>query len=133
MMQSDLPAVALLDAAAFTPLWQNPQSALVRALPQACVATLAEDDQGLAGYQITTANPFGAHLARLAVRPDIQNRGLGSHLVRDLIDRLHRQGATRLTVNTQSDNRASLALYRKIGFATSGEQFPVYSYEVSDL
>jgi ribosomal-protein-alanine N-acetyltransferase len=130
MTQDDLPGVARLDAAAFMPLWQNPLSALTRALPQASVATVAEDDQGLVGYQIATANPFGAHLARLAVRPDAQNRRLGSHLVADLIARLHVQGTSRLTVNTQSDNFASLALYKKIGFAVSGEQFPVYSYEV---
>lgn len=131
MQVDDLQAVAELDANAFMPLWQNPLSALEKALPQATAATVAEDSHGLVGYQISTANPFGAHLARLAVRPDAQYRGLGSLMVTDLLQRLHRKGVARLTVNTQSDNPASLALYRKMGFVQTGENFPVYSFAVA--
>jgi ribosomal protein S18 acetylase RimI-like enzyme len=36
----------------------------------------------------------------------------------------------RLTVNTQSDNAASLALYRKTGFHETGERYPVYQLPV---
>jgi len=78
MQPDDLPEVAELDAAAFKPLWQNTLDALERALSQATSAIVAEDAQGLVGYQLSTANPFGAHLARLAVRPDVQRRGVGS-------------------------------------------------------
>jgi ribosomal-protein-alanine N-acetyltransferase len=130
MQTDDLAAVAELDAFAFTPLWQNSLDALEKALPQATAATVAEDAQGLVGYQISTANPFGAHLARLAVRPDAQRRGLGSLIVTDLIQRLKNKGIARLTVNTQSDNHASLALYRKMGFVLTGEKFPVYCFSV---
>ena len=130
MQAEDLPAVAELDANAFMPLWQNPLPALEKALPQASAATVAEDARGLVGYQISTSNPFGAHLARLAVRPDAQQRGLGSLIVADLLQRLHRKRVTRLTVNTQSDNHASLALYRKTGFVLTGENFPVYTFSV---
>ena len=131
MQPADLPEVAELDAFAFMPLWQNPLDALEKALPQATSATVVEDDQGLVGYQISTANPFGAHLARLAVRPDAQRHGLGSLIVADLIHRLKKKNVARLTVNTQSDNLASLALYEKMGFVVTGEKFPVYCYSVS--
>jgi ribosomal protein S18 acetylase RimI-like enzyme len=131
MQTNDLPVVAELDAAAFMPLWQNPLDALEKALPQATSATVAEDEQGVVGYQISTANPFGAHLARLAVRPDAQRRGLGTLIVTDLIRRLKNKNVARLTVNTQSDNHASLALYEKMGFVTTGEKFPVYCFTVS--
>jgi ribosomal-protein-alanine N-acetyltransferase len=131
MQPGDLPEVARLDAASFMPLWQNPLDALEKALPQATSATVVEDAQGLAGYQISTANPFGAHLARLAVRPDAQRRGLGSLIVSDLIHRLRDRKTARLTVNTQSDNHASLALYKKMGFSLTGEKFPVYCYSIS--
>jgi ribosomal-protein-alanine N-acetyltransferase len=130
MRPGDLTGVAELDAAAFAPLWQNPLDALERALPQATSTRVAEDAQGLVGYQISTANPFGAHLARLAVRPDAQRRGLGSLLVTDLIRHLKVKGVARLTVNTQSDNLGSLALYEKMGFVVTGEKFPVYCCQV---
>jgi len=131
MQPSDLPEVAKLDAFSFMPLWQNPLDALEKALPQATAATVAEDDRGLIGYQISTANPFGAHLARLAVRPDAQRRGLGSLIVMDLIRRVKKKNLARLTVNTQSDNLSSLTLYEKLGFVVTGEKFPVYCFSVS--
>jgi len=131
MQPGDLPEVAELDAAAFLPLWQNPLDALERALPQATSATVMEDAQGMVGYQISTANPFGAHLARLAVRPDSQRRGYGSVIVTDLIRRLKEKKVARLTVNTQGDNHASLALYEKMGFVVTGETFPVFCYSIS--
>jgi hypothetical protein len=36
----------------------------------------------------------------------------------------------RLTVNTQSDNASSLALYKKTGFLETGERYPVYELQV---
>jgi len=35
-----------------------------------------------------------------------------------------------VTVNTQEDNRASLALYHRLGFEISGESYPVYLFEI---
>jgi len=131
MKSGDLQDVAELDAAAFAPLWQNPMSSLERALPQANFATVAEDELGLAGYQISTENPFGSHLARLAVRPDAQRRGIGSLIVNDLMRRAKSKNIARLTVNTQSDNLASIALYKKLSFVVTGEKFPVFCYSVS--
>ena len=126
MTPADLPAVARLDAAAFEPIWQNSEEALQGAFPQAMVATVAESAGAVIGYQITTRNPFGAHLARLAVLPEAQRRGVGRALVDDLVRQLVQQAVSRLTVNTQSDNLTSLSLYGRMGFRTTGERYPVY-------
>jgi ribosomal protein S18 acetylase RimI-like enzyme len=130
MSQYDLPAVAELDAAAFDPLWQNSLPSLEHAYPQAVLATVAEAGGQLLGYQLSTRNPLGAHLARLAVLPVFQGRGLGRALVADLVQRAERHAMYRLTVNTQSDNAASLALYMQTGFRETGERFPVYQLQV---
>jgi len=131
MTAVDLPSVAGVDAAAFEPIWQNSLEALLGAFPQAMVATVAESAGAVIGYQITTRNPFGAHLARLAVLPRAQRRGVGGALVNDLIRQLVQQSIVRLTVNTQSDNLTSLSLYRRIGFRATGERYPVYECAIS--
>jgi ribosomal-protein-alanine N-acetyltransferase len=130
MLQYDLPAVAEVDAAAFEPLWQNSLPSLERAYPQAVLATVVEADGRVLGYQLSTRNPLGAHLARLAVRPELQGRGVGRALVADLVQQAERHAMYHLTVNTQSDNSSSLALYRKIGFRETGERYPVYQLQV---
>lgn len=130
MLQYDLPAVAEVDAAAFDPLWQNSLPSLERAYPQAVLATVVEANGQVLGYQLSTRNPLGAHLARLAVRPELQGLGLGRAMIADLIQQADRHAMYRLTVNTQSDNAASLVLYKKTGFLETGERFPVYQLQV---
>jgi len=130
MTESDLPQVERTDAASFHPLWQNPLGSLQRALSQSLSATVAEDKQGIIGYQISTGGGQRAHLARLAVHPTAQGRGVGKALLSDLFRMLTQQGISRLTVNTQNDNVTSLNLYHKMGFVRTGEQYPVYTLEV---
>lgn len=128
MNEDDLPAAAHLDMEAFGNFWHNSLDSLKRAKAQSSYASVAEDSSGLIGYQLSTGNPFGTHLARLGVRKEAQSRGVGTTLVSDLIHRLDPSRMARLSVNTQADNMASLALYKKIGFTLTGEHYPVLVY-----
>ena len=75
MTADDLAQTVETDASAFAPLWRNSYVALQKALPQALFATVAEKDGQIIGYQLSTPNPLGAHLARLAVRKEAQGTG----------------------------------------------------------
>lgn len=132
MRASDLPAVAKVDLEAFGGFWHNTEEALRKALPQCASATVAEKDFEVIGYQISAQNQSGAHLARLAVKPVFQGRGVASALVSHLVLSLGGGMTNRLSVNTQSDNAASLALYKKLGFTPTGERFPVFVYPGGD-
>jgi ribosomal protein S18 acetylase RimI-like enzyme len=131
MMLFDLPAVADVDASAFELLWQNTLPMLERAYPQAAWTTVAEMDGQVIGYQLSTRSSLGGHLARLAVRPTVQGKGVGYALVAHLIQQIVRDGITHLTVNTQSDNAISLTLYQRLGFHETGERYPVYEMQVA--
>ena len=131
MIQEDLPRVAELDAAAFEPLWHNSLRALNKAYEQASYVSVAEDGARLIGYQLSTGGSFGAHLARLAVLPEEQGHGVGNALVADLILHMQKAGGSKITVNTQANNLASLALYGRLGFRRTGEKYPVYTLQVS--
>lgn len=128
LQNEDMPAVANIDIEAFGWFWHNTADALQRARSLSVSATVAEDNSGVIGYQISTGNSRGTHLARLAVKPELQGRGVGSALVNDLIQRT---GTRHLSVNTQHDNAASLTLYKKIGFIRTGEYFPVLVYPIT--
>ncbi len=130
MTESDLPDVERTDAASFDPLWQNSLETLHKAFAQSLLATVAENDAGIIGYQLSTGGGQRAHLARLAVNSSMQGRGIGRALLGDLFARLINQGIFRLSVNTQSDNAVSLSLYQKMGFIRPGEQYPVYIFDV---
>ncbi len=129
MRPEDLSAVAQVDWQAFAPPWRHSLSSLRRALDQALLATVLELDGQILGYQITTGHAFGAHLARLAVHPNVQGQGWGKALLAHLFAFLRARHIQQLTVNTQHDNLASLSLYRRMGFERTGEAYPVYVYE----
>ena len=128
--KADLPEVEKVDSASFEPLWQNPLDTLQRAFAQALYATVVENEKGIIGYQISTGGGQRAHLARLAVHPAVQGKGAGRALLNDLFVFLTHMGIARLSVNTQSDNQASLSLYQRMGFARTGEQYPVYTFDI---
>lgn len=131
MTEADLPAVEKTDAASFEPLWHNPLDTLHRALGQAFYATVAENENGIIGYQLSTGGAQRAHLARLAVHPAVQGKGAGRALLSDLFAYLTYRSIPRLSVNTQSDNAVSLSLYQRMGFVRTGEQYPVYTFDVA--
>jgi ribosomal protein S18 acetylase RimI-like enzyme len=133
MTEDDLLQVEKTDAASFDPLWQNPLDTLRRALAQSLYATVAENENGIIGYQISTGGGQRAHLARLAVHPVVQGRGAGRALLSDLFRYIIYAGISRLSVNTQSDNQVSLSLYQRMGFIRTGEQYPVYTFDVSPM
>jgi ribosomal protein S18 acetylase RimI-like enzyme len=114
--------------AAFGGVWQNTAACLEIAFLQSAAATIAEQDGEPVGYQISTGSQMGGHLARLAVLPEYHNQGVGYTLVDDLLSLFEKRGAHHVTVNTQHDNLASLALYRKAGFRLTGEEYPVYEW-----
>jgi [ribosomal protein S18]-alanine N-acetyltransferase len=130
MTEADLPDVQEVDAASFDPLWQNSLETLRRAFSQSLLATVAETEAGIVGYQLSTGSGQRAHLARLAVHPALQGRGVGRALLKDLFSKLVNNGIYKLSVNTQSDNVVSLRLYQRMGFIRTGEQYPVYMFDV---
>lgn len=130
MQTVDLPEVLDLDKTSFAPLWGLSLEGIKRAYQQSSYATVvvAPDTHKLIGYQISTATDYSAHLARLGVDPAMQKQGIGYCLVTDLLEHFQQKHTYNVTVNTQNDNLASLALYKKLGFFYTGEQLPVFVY-----
>ena len=84
--------------------------------------TVAEHLGEVVGYCHAMDLEAGEGLVNsLVVRTDMRRRGLGAALLQEAIARLTAQGATRISLNVVSANRAAIALYQKLGFATYDE------------
>lgn len=131
MNLGDLPAIEQVDSMAFGDVWQNSRSCLEIAYQQAAIATVAELEHKIIGYQISTSTTLGGHLARLAVSPEYQGEGVGYTLLNDMLSQFQRRGAYSVSVNTQHDNLISLHLYEKAGFKRTGEEYPLYRFGIN--
>lgn len=127
MIASDLDEVALVDERSFEKQWRNNRESIELSYNQSQHSTVVEFQNQIVGYELTTANQYAAHLARLAVLPEFQQRGIARYLVTSMLRWCANAGAVQVTVNTQSDNIASLHLYHELGFELTGETYPVYS------
>ncbi|HPO57348.1 MAG TPA: GNAT family N-acetyltransferase [Anaerolineaceae bacterium] len=125
LIPPDLPAVAQLDQRCFEDIWQLSLDSLHHAFGQSAYSTVVEVNRRIVAYQISTESGVSAHLARIAVDPDWQGKGIGLHLLLDMLRFFTGQGHTYITVNTQSNNQASLALYQAAGFTRTQEAYPV--------
>ena len=128
MLPEDFTRIHEIDLNAFDLIWRNSKSQLKTAHQEAFSARVIDREGLAAAYQISTTNPQGGHLARLAVDPDYQNQGLATRLMEDMLDSFQNHGIVEVTVNTQSNNKASLDLYQKFGFIRLEETYPVLQY-----
>ena len=122
----DMVRMTLVDQTAFPTPWQLTYDDLREARRVSISCTVATLDGEITGYQLSTQYRQSGHLARLAVLPDYQGKGMGGALVDDLIRRLLQRSIRTVTVNTQSSNIRSQRLYRRYGFLRNGYDLPVW-------
>jgi len=128
MTQEDLPAVLALDNQSFSPLWQLSIDSLSSAYQEAAYAKIFVEHSSITGYLIANFTRLGAHISRLAVSRQRRAAGIGTSLVQNVLSHFSRIGIAKVTVNTQDDNKASLALYQRADFRKTGEEIPVFIY-----
>jgi ribosomal protein S18 acetylase RimI-like enzyme len=129
MHQDDLAQVNRIDHLAFEPIWRLSAQDMKHAYRKSTHCTVMELNGEIVGYQMSSSSGFYAHLARLAVHPSVQRRRIGFRLVQNLLEHfLLLHNCWGVTLNTQHNNHASLALYQTIGFRETGERFPVFIY-----
>lgn len=128
---SDMPAVLAVDHRAFEPQWRMSMQAFARAWDVVSLLLVAEWGGQAAGYVMATRFDDEAHIARLAVAPEQQGRGIGSALLRRALSVLLEDRAVQsVTLNTQAGNTASLALYHRFGFRAARPRLRVLSLDL---
>ena len=128
MTIDDLDKVSLIDDSCFKPLWQQSRDSIGHAFNQSAYATIFEVDQLISGFQVSTNENGIAHLARIAVLPEVQRQHIGEQLLINMVQFFLSNRTTTITVNTQENNTSSIGLYEKLNFTKTKESFPVYIY-----
>jgi ribosomal-protein-alanine N-acetyltransferase len=123
---ADIGDIALLDAACFDVLWHMGAADLRQLLLFGRLA-VAEIDGSFVGYTALTTRDEVAQVARLAVHPAWNGRGIGRQLLVDSLRAAVDVGCRSAVLNTQANNERAQALYRSLGFHRTGERFEVYT------
>lgn len=127
----DVEDMALIDRLAFEPPWQLTEYDMRQAIRIAASATVAQLDDELIAYQLSTRQDEVGHIARLAVHPAYRRGRIASALMRQVVAEFLSRNLTELSVNTQKSNLPSQRLYEAFGFFRNGNDIELWRKQLN--
>lgn len=121
---ADLPAMARLHAASFTPAWD--EAALAQLLAAGGQALVAGPAGELTGFILTRQAADEAEILTITVDNATRRTGVGRALVKAAAGSHAASGASRMFLEVASGNVAARALYSSLGFVKAGERKAYY-------
>ena len=119
MTPADLDEVLVIERRSFPSAWSR--GSYERELRNRNSYYFAAHHEGrLVGYIGMWVVVDEAHITTLAVHPGCRRRGLGSHLLRLLVQHARQCGAARVTLEVREHNLAAISMYRAFGFQQTG-------------
>jgi len=119
MAPADVAAVAAIEGATFPDPWTPGIFREELATPGRAYV-VAEDECGIVGFAGVNALDEDAHLMNIAVRRDMQGRGIGRELIVSAMERAAGLGARRITLEVRPGNAVAIALYESLGLRSVG-------------
>lgn len=129
MVESDVPAVHLMERAIFPQPWsEGVFRDELRQSGRVYVVAVGEDGE-LVGYAGLLHFGSEAHVTTIAVQPAVRGTKIGTRLMLHLLDRALATGAKHLTLEVRTSNRSAQNLYQAFGMAPVGVRKSYYGDE----
>ncbi len=89
-------------------------------------------DERLMGYIILWFMQKEVQISNFALHPDFRRKGVGEAVLRDILDKIKREGATEIFLEVRPSNYVAQSLYEKLGFHILGVRKNYYQSPVED-
>ncbi len=132
MRLSDLDEVMELERMCFTQPWTRGMFESDLLQGEFTYYIVARLEGKLVGYAGMWTAGGEAHITTIAVHPDFRRRGIGSALMRMLLEEALRRGAEIAVLEVRRSNEAAQQLYKKWGFRPVGVRCGYYSNPPED-
>lgn len=77
---------------------------------------VVEKDKEVIGFVIGIVQKKEGHILVIAIRDDFKRKGIGTFLMKKLIDIYKKKGITRLKLEVRVSNIAAISMYKNLGF-----------------
>ncbi|MCX7626910.1 MAG: ribosomal protein S18-alanine N-acetyltransferase [Methylophilaceae bacterium] len=114
MQESDLDAIMGIEPRIYSHPWTRGNFADALRAGYSC--WVGEVEGALIGYAVLMTVLDEAHLLNLSIAREYQGQGLGSDLLRHVIEVARGHGAQTMFLEVRPSNHAARALYEKMGF-----------------
>lgn len=131
MKRQDAEEVAFLEQMNFQDAWTCKGILETYAQPQSFI-TVAEEDDEIIGYCIIYFVLDEAEIARIAVHPQKQHKGVGRKLLDYTCKVSREKNICRLMLDVRESNKAARKFYERYGFAEDGIRKKFYEKPTED-
>lgn len=131
-LAADVPAMASIEALAFSDPWPETSFHELLAHPFSRMATALDESRVVVGYCIMLRAADEAEIANIATAPGARRRGIGARLLDDAIAAGATAGVVALFLEVRESNTAARALYASRGFVAVGRRRGYYRHPVED-
>ena len=76
--------------------------------------------------------PYEADVLNITVSGKVRNRGIGTRLMREILERAKKYGVTDIHLEVRESNEAAIHLYEKLGFLRDGIRKNYYTAPVEN-
>jgi ribosomal-protein-alanine N-acetyltransferase len=84
------------------------------------------------GYVGLLMVPYEADVLNITVSGKVRNRGIGTNLMREILERAKKYGVTDVHLEVRESNEAAIHLYEKLGFVRDGIRKNYYTAPVEN-
>ena len=131
MRNSDLPKVMLIELATFTMPWgESTFRGLLRRKDSDLL--VAEFKGDVAGYAVFWAVMDQGELGNVAVDEEYRGRGIGSKLIKAVLERAHERSVHEIFLEVRKSNVRAQDLYKGFGFTEVGRRKNYYLEPLED-
>jgi [ribosomal protein S18]-alanine N-acetyltransferase len=112
----DVEGVVAVENLTFDQLWRHDEASFLDVARTYPYFVVAEDAEGIAGYQFNATDATAGYLVRIAVHPRAEGKGVGTRLMAEAVRYFQRCRVWKIVLNTEERNTRARALYERFGF-----------------
>lgn len=120
MQAEDLDIVMQIEQNSFATPWTKQMFSAMFVLPYQYAYVLEEEGQ-VCGYCCLSVLFEDAELLNIAVNESCRNRGVGTYMLAEALQRAKAMGAEKCFLEVRRNNHSAIGLYEKFGFEQYGE------------
>ncbi len=113
---ADAPATVAVEDLAFEQLWRHDAASFLEVRRYYPYFVVAEDADGIVGYQYNTVEAGIGYLVRIAVHPRVQGQGIGTRLMAEAVRYFQAHRVEKIVLNADEKNHRAQSLYLRFGF-----------------
>lgn len=129
---ADVHGTLAVEDAAFEPLWRYDAAGFGEVAETYPYFVVAEDEQGIVGYQFNAVDDGQGYLVRIAVHPRAAGQGIGTRLMAEAVRYFMGHRVRKIMLNTEEKNHRAHRLYEWFGFHLVHARGFVLGRDISD-